>query len=233
MDHGIGDYRLGGDEGGESVEIDRVNAAVDDEIADNAEEYEDVYASVEKWWRQDAGWKATEACGSEGAGSDEQQAAVILGLGTPIDAEDERDGEAHHVEQRNDEERIRPRLVKLERVETGHGDGGSDAHEGDGDAEGYPEPTSLLVDANVAGAHEQGLKNVKDEPASENERVEIKDGGARRRGMDEVFVYRVAETVHDGRGDDERHEEIEIIVERSGGSGNGFWERAGCNVYWL
>ena len=63
--------------------------------------------------------------------------------------------------------------------------------------------------------------------------MEIKDGGARGSRVDEIFVYRVAETVDDGGGDEQRHEEIEIIVERRRGPGDGFWKRAGCNVYWL
>jgi len=233
VDQGVSDEGLGGHEGGEGVEIYGVDAAVDDEVADDAEEDENVHAGVEKCRGQDAGWEAAKAGGGERAGGDEQQAAMVFGPGAPVDAEGERDGEAHHVEQRNDEEGLRVGSVKLHGVEMGHGDGGGDAYEGDGDAEGYSEPAGLFVDADVAGANEQGLKNIEDEPAGENERMEIEDGGTRRSWVDEIFVYRVAEAVDDGRGDEQRHEEIEVIVERRGGFGGAFWKWTSGDVNWL
>lgn len=233
VDHGVGHQGLGGDKGGEEVEINGVNAAVDDEIAGHAEEDEDVHTSVEKWRRKDCRWKTAEAGGSKRARSYQEQAAVILRLGAPIDAKRKSAGEADHVEEGNDEECFCPGLVKLNGIEARHGHGGSDAYNWDGDAEGYSKPAGLLMDADVASADEYRLKNIKDEPGGEDEGVEIEDGGTLRRRVDEVFVHCVAEAVDDGRSDEQRHEEIEIIVEGGGRSCGAFGYWAGSGAYWL
>lgn len=230
MDHGVGHEGLGGHESGESVQIYGVDVSIDDEVAGDSEEDEDVNTSVKKRRRQDAGGEAAKARSGERAGSHEQKATVVFGLGAPVDAEREGRGETNHVEQRNDEEGFCARLVKLDGVEMSHSDGGGDAHTGDGEAESYAEPANLLMDADVARADEQGLKNIKDQPTGENKRVEIKDGRARRRRVDEIFVHCVTEAVNYGRRDEQRHEEIKIIVERCGGSCCGFRERSRGNV---
>jgi hypothetical protein len=51
--------------------------------------------------------------------------------------------------------------------------------------------------------------------------------------MDEISFHGVAEAVNNGRGDDERHEKIEIIVERDGWFGDGFREWSRDDVYRL
>jgi len=145
--------------------------------------------------------KAAKGRGSERARCDQHQAAMELRLLAPINGQREWDDERGDVPQRNDQESIAIRKAVMREVEACHHDGSRDAYDGNRGAQSSAEPADLAMHANIVGAHERGLQNEEEQPSSENNGVKIKDKRARRRGVDEVLVDGVAESVHYRRGD--------------------------------
>ncbi len=50
--------------------------------------------------------------------------------------------------------------------------------------------------------------------------MNVKQKRARQGGVDEVFVDRVAEAVHYGNGDQQRHEEVKIFIQHASAAGS-------------
>lgn len=151
----------------------------------------------------------------------QNQAAMEFRFFSPIHGQGKGGGEVDHVPQGNDEKGSGAGLVKLEGVETSHGDGGGNAQHGDYSAEAHAEPPDAAVPAHVVAADQRGLEHEQDQPAGENGRMHIKNEGAGHGGMDEVLVHGVAEAVHHGPEDQQRHEEIEVVFQQGGAARRG------------
>jgi hypothetical protein len=82
---------LGNDQDRKRVEVNPVDAAIDDEVADDAETNQRVYAGRREDERQVG--EAAEGCVGQGAGGDQHQAPMELGLRAPVDSEGKGHGE--------------------------------------------------------------------------------------------------------------------------------------------
>src|SRR5215471_7865548 len=65
----------------------------------------------------------------------------------------------------------------------------------------------------VASANQRRLQNEEGQPSGENSGVNIENEWTWNRGMDQIPINRVAESVHHHDNDQQRHEEVEISVE--------------------
>jgi hypothetical protein len=111
---------LPNDQHRERVEVDLVNPAIDDEVADHAETDQRVYAGRREDERQCG--KAAKGCIEQRAGGDQHQAPMKLGPLAPVDGERKGHGEAGKVHHLDNQESRRVEGVLL--LEPGHADGG-------------------------------------------------------------------------------------------------------------
>ena len=93
---------LPNDQHRERVEVDLVNPAIDDEVADHAETDQRVYAGRREDERQCG--KAAKGCIEQRAGGDQHQAPMKLGPLAPVDGERKGQGEAGKVHHLDNEE---------------------------------------------------------------------------------------------------------------------------------
>src|ERR1700733_15474520 len=89
-------------EQGKGVEIHFVDPAVDDEVAQDAEKHQNVYAGGRVGKRYQG--KAGPGCVGEAARGYQHKPAVELGPPAPVDGERKRNSEADQVHQLDDEE---------------------------------------------------------------------------------------------------------------------------------
>ncbi len=76
MDGRVHDDGLAKDECGKPVKVDRVDVAVDDQVARYTEQNQEVHAGIKNDGWQKMRREATKSGGSEGAGGDQEQAAM-------------------------------------------------------------------------------------------------------------------------------------------------------------
>jgi hypothetical protein len=218
---------LDGDDWGKGVEVEFVDAAVDDAIAEHAENDEEVEDGVEEVVVEDE-IEAAEGGVHEHGGADEEEAAVVVGLFAPVDGEGDADAEDEHIGVGDGEEGLRFFVVEGEGVEAGHDDGDGAAEDDHDGGETGAEPAEEAMDLDFFHTDESGLKDEEDDPEREGSAVEPEECGAGRVGVEEVGVDGAAETDEDGGGEDERHGEVEITAEEGlevglvGGGGAGF-----------
>ncbi|MFT4114705.1 hypothetical protein [Silvibacterium sp.] len=76
------------------------------------------------------------------------------------------------------------------------------------------EPADQPVQAYLTGLNQRRLEDEKDDPANEHGRVNIKKKGADRISVDELSAYRMTESVADNGGNQQRHGQVKIPVQR-------------------
>ncbi len=126
------------EEQGKGVEIDLVDATVNDEVAQDAEKDQSVYAAG----REGEGEQGKAAKGRirETAGGDQHEPPMELRTATPVDGKREGNGEGAEVHQLDDEEGRRLGIVVALQKEAVHAGGGQVAEDEDADAERQAEP---------------------------------------------------------------------------------------------
>jgi len=76
--------------------------------------------------------------------------------------------------------------------------------------EGDPEPTSVC-ECRRSGADQCGLQDIEDEPAKENDSMDVEQSGRGRAGW--ISVCRCpAETVGHDNCDEDRHREVKVFL---------------------
>jgi len=204
---------LAEDQDRQRIEVDPVNPALDDEIANHAEKNQRVHAS----WRKDERQCGKTAKGrvEERAGSDQHQASMELRLPAPINGEGKGHGEAGNIHRLDNGEGRGVEWVVLLDGEPYYADGGPGADDDNKDGQSNTEPAKPTMQADVVGAHQRGLHNEEHNPRGEHNRVDVQDKGWERRGMDEVVVDGVAESVDHSRSNQQRHEEIKVLTPKT------------------
>jgi hypothetical protein len=71
------------------------------------------------------------------------------------------------------------------------------------------------MQTHIVSSDQCGLKDEEEHPHAEDGCMKIEDMGERDGGMDEFFAYRAAEAEHHDNGDQNRHEEVEIVIEQA------------------
>ena len=143
-----------------------------------------------------------------------------LRLFAPEDGEAEADAEGEHVEEGFDQKGVRAGLVETDRVEARHDDGRGNTERNHDGAERCAEPAQGAVHAHMMGADQCGLKNKGHNPAGECGRVDPEEEGSRQSRMEKVFVDSMAETPYDNGCDEQRHDEVEILVQQTVSAGD-------------
>ena len=215
MDSGVHDDCLADDEGGQDVKINPVHLAVDDHVAEDAEENQEVDARIEKLVGKQALWKSAERRSGQGTGGNEHQAAMEFRFFPPVNRQREGAGEADHIKERNHQERFRVSGMHLQGIEASHGDGGRDADYENQQTQRGSEPADAAMQSDVVCAHEGGLQQEKQQPTGKDCRVEIQNRRSRNGWVNQVGADGEAEAVHHHCGDQERHEEVEISIEQT------------------
>ncbi len=146
-----------------------MDAAADDEIAQDTKKNQEVNAHLEPWPRVKHSGETNEGGGSERAGGDEHEAAVDFGLGAPVDGQGKRNGEGCYVQEGGPEQGCPEGEIGIKQVEAPHGDGGDDADYGDGDAERHAEPPKHAMDADVAGTDQGRLNDIQEHPCRKDD----------------------------------------------------------------
>ncbi len=77
------------------------------------------------------------------------------------------------------------------------------------------EPAYAAMESDVVCAHQRGLQQEKEQPTGKDRRVEIQNRGPRNRWVNQSGAHGEAEAVDHHCGDQERHEEVEILVEQA------------------
>lgn len=153
--------------------------------------------------------------GGQCAAGHELQATVKLGLPSPIDGQRKGNRERGYVKEGNQQVGLRIPCVQNGFVESHHGDRRGEANHSHCAAERRTEPADSLVPSHLTRSHERRLKDKEEYPPEEHCSVNVEQKRARRRGVDELLLYRVAESIdHYGR-DDQRHGEVEIVFEQA------------------
>src|SRR6202050_1981193 len=93
--------------------------------------------------------------------------------------------------------------------------GGPSADDNNGDADSDTEPAEAAMQADVVRADQRGLHDEEHNPSGEHNGVDVQDKGWKRRGMYEVMVDGVAEAVDHSRSDQQRHEEIKVVMPKA------------------
>lgn len=169
----VHDPGLGQDKGWKSVEVDRVDAPVDEPVAGQGNENQHVNSGVERGPNQESKCKqamggpghyekrgeAPKGCGGQRAGGQQLQPTVKLGFLSPIDGQDERNRERRYVKERNQQIGLRIPCVENGFVESCHGDGRGEANDGHRDAKHHAEPADSLVPADLTCLNQRRLKN--------------------------------------------------------------------------
>ena len=135
-----------------------------------------------------------------------------LELPPPVDSERKGHGEAGEVQHLDNRESRGVEWVLLLDGEPNYADRGPSADDNNGDGESDTEPAEPAMQADVAGADQRGLHNEEHNPCGEHDGVDVQDKRWERRGMYEVMVDGVAKAVHHGRSDQQRHEEIKVLI---------------------
>jgi len=105
--------------------------------------------------------------------------------------------------------------MELVGVESGHDDTGGTADQDHGRPERGAEPAEGTMPAHVVRTHEGGLQDKEYEPAGKDGGMKIQNDGARNGGMEQVSVDGEAEAPYNNGGDEQRHGEIEILVQQT------------------
>lgn len=215
MSEAVHDEQLAGGKRGKGVEIDLMDAAVDDEVARHAQENQQVDAHVKPRSRQDGRREAAERGGRDAAGSDQDEASMKFGLLAPKDGEREEGGKANHVEKRDDQKRLDGRSARLRvnQMEPPHDDGGGDADKDHRGGKSGSDPSGGAMELHVVGLYEHRLEEEEAEPSDEERAVNPEKRGPGRSGIQQIFAHCVAESVEDDGGNQQRHQEIEVLVE--------------------
>ena len=201
---------LSDEKGSDTVDIDLVGATADNEIAGDAKENEKIDAEVEGAWREQRE-TSPSSCGESG-GSEKDEAPVELRPIAPKHAEGEGDGEAGHIKEWNADTGISETLMLHVKMVTPHGDGGGNAQDDNGGSESGPEPTQRFVNADVPGANQSGLQDIEDEPAKENDSMDVEQSGRWESRVDKPSVDGPAETVDHDHCDENRHREVKVFL---------------------
>lgn len=90
---------LGKNEDRQCAEIYGVNATVDSEVAQNAEQYQEVNAHVEPGPGMKPRGETNEGSGGKRAAGDQHETSVQLGLFAPVDGQGKRHGERRYIQQ--------------------------------------------------------------------------------------------------------------------------------------
>jgi hypothetical protein len=197
----IHDGELGEHEGGQRVEVDGVDAPVDDEITQDTEKDEKVDANIEPRPGMKQGGETNEGGGGERAGGDQQETAVELGSIAPVDCQDKRDGEGCQVQEGSAEKRGGAGQIGVMQVKAPHGDCGDGSDDGDGDAERDTEPAEHAMDTDVAGADQRGLGYIEDYPRGKDDGMDLKQERLGMAWVEELLIDPLAEAIDDDSGD--------------------------------
>jgi len=103
--------------------------------------------------------------------------------------------------------------VQLKGVEPCHGDGGADAKYRNRNAKDHAEQTDPPMPPHVVCSHQCGLQNEKCQPSRKDCRMKIKQRRSGHERVNQILFDREAEAVHNDHGDQQGHEEIEILVQ--------------------
>ena len=211
---------LKGDDDRKRIEIDLVDTAIDDEVAEDAEEDQEVDPAGRENERRMR--KAGPGGVGEDGGGDEDEPAVKLRAAAPEDCERKERREEHQIHQLNDHEcgdaRVRMRIqAEMEAV---HAACSEEADCDERDGQRHSKPAERAMDADVVGAHQRGLQDEEEQPSGKNDGVDGKDEGRDRRGVQEVMVDCVAEAKGGNGRDQQRHEEVEVLLQETGGPGH-------------
>jgi hypothetical protein len=121
---------------------------------------------------------AAESCIGQHAGGNEDEKAMELGLFAPEDGKAETDGEGEHVEERDNQKRVRTGLVEPNGIEASHDDGRGNAQENHDGPDRGAEPAQEAMPAHMMGADQRGLKNEEHNPSGKGGRMDPEGEGA-------------------------------------------------------
>jgi hypothetical protein len=140
---------------------------------------------------------------------------VERGLAAPGDAEREKDGEDGHVAEGDELEGVGAGLMQDAGVKAAHDDGDDGAEGNHRCADSGDEPAQRAVPADVMRPHQRGLQHEEKQPSAEDGGVNPKQQRAGNGGVEEDVVDGVAEAPDDDRDEDERHREVEVLVDEA------------------
>ncbi len=180
MDEYLHGSDLANDKDRERVEVNPVNPALDNEVADHAETNQRVHAGRRVDERQLG--KAAKGCVQQRARGDQHQAPMEFGLLAPVDSECEGHGEAAQVHHLDNGESRGVEWVLLLDGEPDYADGGPSADGNNGDGESDAEPAEPAMQPDVVGADQRGLHNEEQNPSGEHNGVDVQDKRRERRG---------------------------------------------------
>lgn len=204
--------RLENEDGGECVEIDPVNSAVNEPIARNAKQDQTIQGGIEEAVVEHE-IEAAKGCVHELASGDEDQAPMVFRLFSPINREGHAGTEDDHVDERNRHERRYVFLMEHQGIEAGHDNSDGEAQDDHERGKGGSKPAEQTVHADPMRAHEGGLTDEEDDPSGEGSTVQPQEPGSWRVGVEEVGIDRAAETPSDKDGQNQRHGEIEVAAQ--------------------
>ena len=215
MDDGVRHDGLGDDERGQNVKIRPVHFAVDDHVAEDTEKNQNIDTGIEKIVGKEPLRKTAERGRGQSAGGHEHEAAMELRFLAPVNRESEGAGEADHIQERNHEKRFCVRDVHLQGIEAAHDDGGGDSDDENQHTQCGSEPPDAAMPSHVVRSHQRGLQNEKQQPSGKDRGMDVQDGGRWDGRMNQSFAHGEAEAVHNHCGNQERHEEVEILIEQT------------------
>src|SRR3984885_15320877 len=192
--------------------IDLVNAPVDEEVARDTQQHHAIHEDVKETVVEDV-LDTAEGGVEQRAGGDEEQTAMEFGFAAPGDGESHAEAEDEHVAEGHAEKCVRIRLVKNVLVKAAHDDSDDEAEHNHGGGQPDAKPAEGAMNADIAGTHQRGLKDVEGDPSCKCGAVNPEKEGARNRGMEEVVVDGVVEAPDNDCGDEQRHGEVEVFVD--------------------
>jgi hypothetical protein len=195
-------------------EVEAVDAAVDEDVAEEAEGDDGVDADVEEVVGDEIR-DAAKGGADEAAGGDEEDGAVERGLAPPEDAKGEPDGEDGHVAEGDELEGVGTGFFEDGNVKVAEDDGRDAAERDHGDADARDEPAERAVDADVVRADEGGLQEEEQQPGREGGCVEPQDTRTGDGRAEEDIVDGVAEAPEDDGDHEEGHREVEVLVDEA------------------
>src|SRR5215471_18023828 len=105
--------------------------------------------------------------------------------------------------------------MKRQEFETVHEDGGRDPQPKDRDAKRKSEPSDGAMPAGLADPYQARLQDEEQNPSIEDSTVQPHDVGRSNLRMEQSGRHRGAERRRDQNEDEQRHAEIEVLVEQA------------------
>src|SRR5271157_708974 len=204
---------LANDQCWQRIEIHFVDVPIYDEIAHHTEYDQKVQAEIEeaivKPKRKTANGRVHEP-----AGCDEYEPTMEFGPFPPIDGERNDHAKGDHVVERDRHKSLYAALMELNGVKSGHDDGCGNAQRHHHRGQPGPKPAEEAMPAHFVYTDQRGLSDEEGHPRCECGAVNPEKQGPRHGGVEEAGADRTAEAPYHKRGDQQRHEEIEVSFQK-------------------